>query len=1263
MKERWIHAQGVAWGLSRGVEVVAGKDGRGKGLVGIGPVAQEGFKVGQILRMAAARGLKEFRVPEVEISDLEWRLVEVILGALSMAEERGKFIVDESLMEEATKGYKAMVVVDRGLGPLEGPTFVTGEVSVDPLRVIWVDGSERGVSIDLEKVAKVHGGRVLLTKDVERGLEEEEGSVLDSWMNGSFVNFYHCLGMLTKGFEGEILSLLKRMERKKLKGNLAGKKKESLTGEPLVVSWCFGTIGCHKYWRWKWGLSQCLAGLKVGGSFTWRGDLNNQSHYRLDWFLVSDEWEGHFIGVVQCVLPKPVSDHFPILLDGRGVRRGLMPFRFENMLLKEEGFKDKVQAWWEGLSFNGFASFVLAAKQKALKPLLRDWNRNDFGKVEANKALALNQVDLRDKVDLTQPLIIHELEARRGAKEDFKKRRNLMTRVKINGSWLTEESEIKDGVVNEFKVLLSDIGGWRPNISGLSFARLEAVEGGAEELRDFWLISLVGGLYKWLAKVLANRLKLVVGKVVSKAQNAFVEGRQILDVVLVANEVINLILKSNEGVVMYKLDIEKWYISTTSFSILVNGTPSACKARSRGGEGAQMSHLLFADDALVFCGSSQDQMTCLSWILMWLEAISGLRINLHKSELILVGGVENAKALAAELGCNVGSLPSSYLGLPLGAPHRSMAVWDGVEERFRKKLAKWKSQYSSKGGRITLIWSTLASMPIYFMFVFSLPRKTKAKGGWGERGKFGEEQGRWCFKEVRGGYGVGLWKATMIEWRVITVFKDAWVKDLWSSIEGGGSWSPHFSRPFNDWEVDKVHRFFLGLNRKRVQQDVEDRVLWRETKCGKFSIKSLYKALVSGPMVSFPSTVIWKVCMQPKAPDVRYPENVERRPDRIPDVRYPEKVERRPDKIPDVRYPGGMSENFRPGGMSDAMCRKGPAPAALRWERGRRGKIISECLGYGSDMETVTKNVINFLGYGEVNKESLAELFVTLLLKLQSIETLWSKGLCASIYDGSWIYKTWDSGVGCINVEDFTDRSQNVARAVATKQVTKIYKCIHHSLHWISVFMNGRMEGPKLRRRLFGQDHVPKPLSGPGQLPVPEDGGKSLDENAASALTQDDFIQTKKPRLMDGWAGQKHDSVELASNVAWPSTQHLVYQAHQFAPGPPQLPFSPLQNPVCFAGSQSLNVMPPMPSMGPMHGWGGQQHAPGAATSTAAGPFAIPFAYQVLQAALGLPQLLDVPLQQPASAPLQTMLHSHGLQGSTTTVPRPSAELPYARHN
>ncbi|RVW14659.1 Ubiquitin-conjugating enzyme E2 2 [Vitis vinifera] len=52
-----------------------------------------------------------------------------------------------------------------------------------------------------------------------------------------------------------------------------------------------------------------------------------------------------------------------------------------------------------------------------------------------------------------------------------------------------------------------------------------------------------------------------------------------------------------------------------------------------------------------------------------------------------------SKILALELGCKVGMLPSSYLGLPLGGPHKSVAVWDGMEERFHKRLAMWKRQF------------------------------------------------------------------------------------------------------------------------------------------------------------------------------------------------------------------------------------------------------------------------------------------------------------------------------------------------------------------------------------------------------------------------------------------------------------------------------------------------------------------------------------------------------------------------------------------
>ena len=69
----------------------------------------------------------------------------------------------------------------------------------------------------------------------------------------------------------------------------------------------------------------------------------------------------------------------------------------------------------------------------------------------------------------------------------------------------------------------------------------------------------MGSLYKLLAKVLADRLKKVMGKVITESQNAFVEGRQILDAVLIANEVVDSRLKSKEGSVLCKLDIEKTY--------------------------------------------------------------------------------------------------------------------------------------------------------------------------------------------------------------------------------------------------------------------------------------------------------------------------------------------------------------------------------------------------------------------------------------------------------------------------------------------------------------------------------------------------------------------------------------------------------------------------------------------------------------------------------------------------------------------------------
>ncbi|KAG6663824.1 hypothetical protein CIPAW_02G049700 [Carya illinoinensis] len=111
--------------------------------------------------------------------------------------------------------------------------------------------------------------------------------------------------------------------------------------------------------------SECIFDLNLvdlplaGGTATWS---NNQSWSRLNRFLISPEWECHFSEVWQKRLPHIGLDHWPILLDCGGIRKGCRPFKFENMWLKSEGFVDRVKQWWSSYQFQGTPSFIFAAK-------------------------------------------------------------------------------------------------------------------------------------------------------------------------------------------------------------------------------------------------------------------------------------------------------------------------------------------------------------------------------------------------------------------------------------------------------------------------------------------------------------------------------------------------------------------------------------------------------------------------------------------------------------------------------------------------------------------------------------------------------------------------------------------------------------------------------------------------------------------------------------------------------------------------------------
>ncbi|RHN49937.1 putative RNA-directed DNA polymerase [Medicago truncatula] len=144
-----------------------------------------------------------------------------------------------------------------------------------------------------------------------------------------------------------------------------------------------------------------------------------------------------------------------------------------------------------------------------------------------------------------------------------------------------------------------------------------------QRLNDFRPIYLVGSsMYKILSKVISNRLRSIIGLVISDSQSAFIKGRQILEGILVANEIVDEARQCNKEILLFKVDFEKAYdsidwayldeimilmgfptlwrkwikecIITTTTSLLVNGSPTAEFPLERGlRQGDLLSPFLF----------------------------------------------------------------------------------------------------------------------------------------------------------------------------------------------------------------------------------------------------------------------------------------------------------------------------------------------------------------------------------------------------------------------------------------------------------------------------------------------------------------------------------------------------------------------------------------------------------------------------------------------------------------------------------------------
>jgi hypothetical protein len=136
-----------------------------------------------------------------------------------------------------------------------------------------------------------------------------------------------------------------------------------------------------------------------------------------------------------------------------------------------------------------------------------------------------------------------------------------------------------------------------------------------------------------------------------------------------------------------------------------------------------LSILQYADDTIIFMDNDLERAKNMKLLLCAFEQLSGLKINFHKSEMFFYGAARDRQSEFAQIfGCDLGSYPFRYLGIPMHHKTLLNKDWKHVEERFQKRLNCWRSKLLSVGGRLVLINSVLSSLPMFMFSFFEVPR-------------------------------------------------------------------------------------------------------------------------------------------------------------------------------------------------------------------------------------------------------------------------------------------------------------------------------------------------------------------------------------------------------------------------------------------------------------------------------------------------------------------------------------------------------------
>ncbi|XP_058733453.1 uncharacterized protein LOC131605072 [Vicia villosa] len=226
-----------------------------------------------------------------------------------------------------------------------------------------------------------------------------------------------------------------------------------------------------------------------GGIFTWL-KKEGSARSRLDRFLLSEALIDNWKIVGQLVGEKDIFDHSPIWMKSKEVNWGPKPFKVNNCWFDHKDFFSFVEESWKKLNVTGKQAHVLKEKFKALRDILRTWNREKFGWVDLKVEEASRIMNSDDLIPINDDVINNNwrFDSRKTPTYELWKQLHLkenLLRQNFRQNWIREG----DQNTKYFHTVIKDrrIHNNIVSLQGIDGSSLEDLEGIRKEvLRMFW---------------------------------------------------------------------------------------------------------------------------------------------------------------------------------------------------------------------------------------------------------------------------------------------------------------------------------------------------------------------------------------------------------------------------------------------------------------------------------------------------------------------------------------------------------------------------------------------------------------------------------------------------------------------------------------------------------------------------------------------------------------------------------------------------------